>query len=595
MFFLPIMLCIILALAVGCGTIEAPSGGDGGNVGGDSNVGGGDDPSITKLASVDASGVIFIKDGSSFWVYWEGVTGAQSYLVICGTASATAVATRIDLTTLSGFTMPTSGNKITVKIIAKGDGYADSSPTSITYEEGKQVRSPEIISFANGIITWKRESEVQKYTVMIDGKTATETISNTYSIAELDSNATIEIIAANADSSAATSVMYNAESGKLCALPISDYTLNGDILKWNAVSGAIGYKVVDLDFNSYVVDTAHYIMTIRNIVYGVYPVMPASAVVGSAEIVPVNINYLEGSGTQADPYIIKTPFDLRTIDYYEVRAVEKGGAKNHYKIADDINYNTVSVLESDSNMFTLRKPFFGTLDGDNKTLSNISVHHNNGFWAMFDYIADGGIVKNIKFDNAEINNTTQTDKHPINSAVAMVAYRSYGTVTGIALSNSKFNVKGGGAAGLVIHNYGTVSDCNVSKLSIKENSTASLGTAAYEMAGVVLENLNGGTVSGNNVTTLNISGTGSNIGSSAGIVSINRSGAKVENNSFDSVTVKNVKTGKEVGGVVAYCADGGTVTDGNGRLGTLTVGNTTISAKTGNSTSPYGKLYGKKG
>ena len=174
----------------------------------------------------------------------------------------------------------------------------------------------------------------------------------------------------------------------------------------------------------------------------------------------------------------------------------------------------------------------------------------------------------------------------------MVAYNNYGIVTAVTLSNAQFTVVGGGAAGLVIHNYGKVIGCTVNKCELKEASTSLIGSAVYEMGGVVLENCNGGEVSGNNVTNLTISGTGNNIGSAAGVVSINRKGATLKYNSYDNVNIKTLKVGKEAGGVVAYCANGGTVTKGNGTLGTFTVRNATISGDY--NANGIGKLYGKK-
>ena len=115
------------------------------------------------------------------------------------------------------------------------------------------------------------------------------------------------------------------------------------------------------------------------------------------------------------------------------------------------------------------------------------------------------------------------------------------------------------------------------------------------MAGVVLENLAGGNVNGNTVNNLTISGTGSNIGSSAGVVSINRASGTVTGNSFDNVTINNLATGKEAGGVVAYCATGGNVTQGSGTLGSLKVGTANVTTNNGTASSPRGKLYGKKG
>ncbi|MDE6618198.1 MAG: hypothetical protein K2K13_04150 [Clostridiales bacterium] len=586
-FILLVMLCITFAFAIGCGSIEMP--------GGPNEPGGGD-----RLPAVSSSSISIHKEGDSFWVSWTAVEGAQSYEVKCGSASVTTQITLVDLSTVGGFTMPEAGDKITVTITAKGDGYKNSSPTSITYEEGKQVSSPEILSFADGIITWKEDSNAKTYTVKVDGVEAAQGTSTTFNVASLSGNAKIEITASNGQSSSTIAVMYNSASRKLSVMPITDYTINGDIIRWSPIGGVVGYKVVDLDFNSYIVTTSHYIMSVRNLVYGVYPVMPVTSVVESAEITPVDIKYLDGSGTEADPYLIKTPFDLRAIDYYELKSSEiKSNAKNYYKIANDLNYSTVSALEAESNLFTLRKPFMGVLNGDGHTLSKITVNTDNGFWALFEFIAVGGMVTNIKFDEVEITNGIQKLEFPINPATAMVAYQNYGTVSSVALSNSKFTVKAGSAAGLVIHNYGTVENCMVVNCDLQEDATSAMGSAAYEMAGVVLENCKGGLVSGNTVSVLNIYGVGNkasgNIGSSAGIVAINRADGKVNNNSFDLVNIRSIKTGKEAGGVVAYCAKGSDVTAGSASLGTLTVDASQIGATTGTQAQPYGKLYGKQG
>lgn len=593
------VLCLVLACFVACGDLDLPQDGVPG-VGGDNpdNPGGnnpGNTGNGTRLSSVVESSVTFSRDGASFWVRWDAVNGAQSYAVKYGAVTLTTETPSVNLATAGGFKMPSNGDVITVTITAKGKGYSDSLPTTVTYthEEVRLVQSPEIISFADGVITWKQDSDVKSYTVKVNGKTEAESSSNTYSVKSLTGIAKIEIIASNGKTTASTSAVYVEETGKLCAMPVEAYTVEGDRLKWDAVPGATGYRVVDLNFNSYVVTTKHYIMDVRNIVYGVYPVMPATAVLSSAETMPVDIQYLEGSGTESDPYVIKTPFDLRTIDYYELRSdEEKSKAQNYYKITGDLDYNTVSALEGESNLYTLKKPFYGVLDGDSHTLSNIVVNHHYGFWALFEFITKTGVVKNIKFSSPEIKNSAPSS-YPVDAAIAMLANRNHGTVSGITLDGAKFTATGGGIAGIVLHNYGTVSDCKVNKCSFKQSSTASLGTAAYEMAGVVLENV-GGKVTGCNVTTLNISGTSSNVSSAAGVVAINRTGGTVKDNSFNSVTITSQKSGKEAGGVVAYSAKGGTVTKGSGSLGTLTVGGANISAEKGTA-SPYrGKLYGKQ-
>ncbi|MDE5592921.1 MAG: hypothetical protein K2I75_03205 [Clostridiales bacterium] len=608
-FILLVMLCITFAFAIGCGSIEMPGG-----------IGGGDNPITPKppgptgdkpqLSSVVTSSVTFEETARTLIVEWDAVPYATSYTlrITKGTSTSAFMTTvedpTVDLRQITGFTLPDNGS-ITIKFTAKANDYIDSDISEITYElEGTLLLSPEITSFDNDVIAWKKVSGASSYTVKVNG-VASETQTNSYNVSSLTGNSTIEISAKiGSKTGSVTKVMYDATAKKLSVMPIIDFTLDGDILRWGEVGGAVGYKVVDLDFNSYTVTTPYYIMSTRNVVYGVYPVMDAKSVVASAEVVPVDIKYLDGKGTQAEPYLIKTPFELRTVDYYELKYAEAVDAaptgttvpKNYYKIANDLNYSTVSVLESESNTFTLRKPFMGVLNGDGHTLSNISVTHDNGFWALFEFIATGATVNNIKFDGVEIINDMQKEDFPINPATAMVAYRNYGVVTAVTLSNARFTVTGGGAAGLVIHNYGKVIGCTVSGCELKEAPTTLVGSAMYEMGGVVLENCSGGEVSGNVVNGLTITGTANkegknNVGSAAGVVSINRTKATVKDNTYNNVTINN-NVVKEAGGVVAYCANGGTVTKGSGTLGTLTVNNTPVNSENG--VGGKGKLYGKK-
>ena len=586
-----VVLCMTLVFAVGCSPVAIP------NVGGN-DPNGGDQTVPGQLASVAASSVQF--NESTMVVTWQAVSHADSYQLSITTSASSKAVTQtvtkptVSLRQVSGLSLPDSGN-IKITFVAKGKGYKDSSPITTTLNYGgAKLTGPEITSFDKNVIKWDGVTGAV-YTVKVNGQTVTESATDSYDVSSLTDSARIDIFASlNGETSDVTSMMYDYYAGKLRALPISEYTVDGEVLRWSAVKGATGYKIVDLDFNSYTVKNLYYDMAMRNIVYGVYPVMPASSVLASADIVSAaDIKYLEGSGTATDPYLINTPFDLRTVDYYELRYSENGGNKNYYKINANMDYRTVSALDGESNMFTLRKPFFGTLDGGNHTLSYITVKNNNGFWAMFEHIAVGATVTSIKFDTATITNSVLDTTHPINATIAMVAYRNYGTVSQITLANGKFNTKGGEIAGLVAHNFGTVSNCTVTGCELRENTTSDLGTAAYEMAGVVLENCGGGRVENNSVSTLTIYGMGSNIGSSAGVVAINRKGGAVTNNSFDGVIIRNLKSGKEAGGVVGYCATGGTVTKGSGTLGSLTVNNANVTNENGS--SGKGKLYGKLG
>lgn len=458
--------------------------------------------------------------------------------------------------------------------------------------------SPEIISFDNGVIEWKAESNACSYVLKINDSSVSNSGAdglyndNKYDLNGLSGVVKMEISPSGAreNESKPTTVLYNSEKKKIYFPPISDFTVDGDILRWSAVSGATAYAVVDIEFNAVVVTDTYYDMSGKIAVYGVYPI---SACVGSDDIdeLPPPIKYLDGSGTECDPYLIRTPFDLRAIDYYETRYEKNGGAKNHYRIENDLDYSSVFALEIESNLLTLSKPFYGVLDGNGKKLTHIRVNYDGGYWAMFDFITQGAEVKNMFFDSPEIYNRLQDNAMPLNPSIAMVANKNFGTVSGITLMQAEFSAAGGEVCGIVAHNYGKVSDCSVSGTLVQRN-TAAIGYAGYEMSGVVLENCNGGRVDGNTVYSLTIRGAG-NVRSAAGVVSVNRAGGTVSNNSFESIAVSGMIESSEYGGVTAYNA--GLTVLGTGKLGTFTCGGVAVTENNGSTTDNRGMLIGKNG
>ena len=221
--FLPIMLCILLAF-VACGTIEAPSTDGGGGKPGN------DPGSKTQLASVDASSIKITETVYTLVVEWNAVPNATQYRLLLsqsGSSSSTVVTvedTVIDIKQIGYFVVPDNG-AITISFTARGAGYADSEPVTITYElEGTLLLSPEIVSFNNGVIEWNAIAGATSYTVKVNGTAETVT-TNSYNIGSLSADATIEITATiGGKLGAPMRVMYNASTKSLSAMPISDYT-----------------------------------------------------------------------------------------------------------------------------------------------------------------------------------------------------------------------------------------------------------------------------------------------------------------------------------------------------------------------------------
>lgn len=558
------------------------------------------------LDPVSAESIKVTEGVDAFFVSWTPVNNAQDYEVtVCG-GKATTYMTSMSLRSAE-YTLPADG-KLSISLVARGEGYRDSTPTDIIYNvEGVQLRSPEIISFADGVLTWKTDPLASTYKVKVAGKTVSNASDGLYHATSLDLNdkkfagaVRVEVSSVGDGKyyfdSGATVVNINADHSAMQYGEVTSYTVKDGVLSWGAVGGAAGYKVVDVYMNAITTKELSFDLNETNMIYAVYPISSNPAVIADAPFTAVDalIPYLEGDGKEDSPYIIKTPFDLRAIDYYET-VFETKTKKAFYRIDADIDFDSGNATQENSNVIYLNKPFGGTLDGNGKKLTNMRVIYNDGYWALFDYITKTGTVKNIKFEAPTITNAVQSSTHPINASIATVAYYNYGTVSDVTVTDAKYETMGGEISGICSHNYGVVKNCTVGG-SFKQKLTGQYSQACYEMAGVVLENCAGGVVDGNKVTKLVIEGSEAegeiskedeengiprpkynNVRCAGGIVAVNRAGGTVKNNSYTSVTIKTCLLDSEYGGLVAYNA--GTVTLGTGTLGSYSCSATSATNK----------------
>lgn len=374
---------------------------------------------------------------------------------------------------------------------------------------------------------------------------------------------------------------------------VSGFRLEGEVLHWDSMGESAVYRLIDTEYN--VTYTTHnmFDMTKRNLLIGVYPASVKS-------LLMCDIPYLSGEGTKKQPYEIKTPFDLRAIDYYEMKSAESG-ERNNYKIVKNLDYDTVGALDGESNLFTLKKPFRGVLDGDGKTLLDISAHYDGGYFALFDFVAKGGVVKNITFLSPVITNRLQSADHPLDASIATVANRNYGEISNINVTGAKYASAGGEVCGIASHNFGIVRSCRVDGEFIEER-VGLISQACYEMAGLVTENGAGGIVADCTAGKIAIRGaecTGEdggkyrNVRSAGGVVSVNRAGGLILNCGYNTVVFSDVGNSSafEYGGVVAYNA--GTVKCGDA-LGTMTVNGELTAIRVGEAqVGLRGTLVGK--
>lgn len=441
---------------------------------------------------------------------------------------------------------------------------------------------PKITKYEKGILEWEVNGNVAAYTVRIDGVIAVRKKGLGCYDTNAHAGAHELTITAEGDGTRIRTVtlalVFDAEHRTLRLAPVRDITVKNGVLRWKHDGGAKGYAVYDLALYATYTERQSYdiegILGYKNLVYAVLPVSD-NPLIRDWDVSASKIDYLRGKGSEEDPYRIYTPFDLRAVDYYEALYAERRSParRNHYRIENDLDFAAVAAHDDESDIFTLSRPFFGVLDGNGKVFRSVRVYYDGGYWALFDYIADGGEVFGIKFNEPVIDNVCADSVHPVNSTIATVAYVNHGTVRNIAVHAARYTAVGGAVCGIAAHNYGAVHSCRVSGI-FRQKDTGLLSQACYEMSGVVLENHEGGKVVGCTVSNLVIEGTYSasaggrkgeigarygNIRTVGGIVAVNRRGGDVVGNMYSHISAEAVNAAFEAGGIVAYNAAGGTV------------------------------------
>ena len=209
---------------------------------------------------------------------------------------------------------------------------------------------------------------------------------------------------------------------------------------------------------------------------------------------------------------------------------------------------------------TYDKPYTGTFDGDNHTISGLIVTGSDEYAGLFGYIGSGGTVKNVKLENVQITSDYQ-----------------YAYVGGVAGNND-----------------GAIENCSVSG-SVSGNST-------YNSVGGVVGYQGGGSITGCS-SSATVQGTGS-VG---GVVGQTNSGAiltacyatgkvTLESNNSDNHYAGGVVGVNGASSTLTACYATGSVTGSGG--GTIYAGGVTGTNDFGTLTACYhanGTVSGRDG
>ena len=183
-------------------------------------------------------------------------------------------------------------------------------------------------------------------------------------------------------------------------------------------------------------------------------------------------NELEGAGTEASPYIIDN------VDKFN-------------KIADatDVYYTITQDMDFTEVTFTPIPTFSGTLDGNGKTISNLTFTVGDGNGGIFG--TNNGTIKNLTVDGGTVTKTGNLDN---NEGTGILAGVNNNNISNCIIKNSSLSAslssKGTDVGiGLLVgtNNSGkTISECTVdaSRLSVNGTNNAHIGgLVGYNLTG----------------------------------------------------------------------------------------------------------------
>ena len=201
-----------------------------------------------------------------------------------------------------------------------------------------------------------------------------------------------------------------------------------------------------------------------------------------------------GSGTDGDPFLIKTKEDLAAFANY----VNNGAITTQYVNLDN-NINC-SELTGFTPIGNSTHPFIGTFaNSDNYTISNLNctAAGADGYIGLFGVVGlngdkpVAGSVSGLILDHCSFSGG--------NVGGAIAGYLRYGTINNCQVTNSSVSTNNGDgpiSAGIAGESFGTITNCTVSGCTITASTTS--GSNSLATGGVA--GSNGGTIRNCEVT-----------------------------------------------------------------------------------------------
>jgi len=182
-----------------------------------------------------------------------------------------------------------------------------------------------------------------------------------------------------------------------------------------------------------------------------------TAIAGNITVYAIFSHFEAGSGTVADPYHVKKPYELY------MAGTQNYWSNNFIQMTDiDLDHNTLAI-EANNDWYSSTKGWSsyrggsvrGIYDGNNKTIANLYMKETETYTGLFYTVSNGATVKNVRLISINIEG-----KDIVGGLTGM----NYGLIKNCSVSG---NVKGNNrVGGLVGFNYasgdtqGTVEQCS---------------------------------------------------------------------------------------------------------------------------------------
>lgn len=277
-----------------------------------------------------------------------------------------------------------------------------------------------------------------------------------------------------------------------------------------------------------------------------------------------------GKGTLSDPYIITNETQLEEM---------KNNLSAYYKLGNDIvlkdNWTpigTATLKEMDDQ--NCPDAFNGTLDGNNKTISNLKVDADkisgNGKYtpALFGIFTTGGQIKNLTVKDISVKGNEES---MVTGGV--VGYGMGGKLENVTLTtsdDSKNTITGTNCVGGLVGGGSGVNNCEVDNTIINifgdntkgEDSFSSGRIVQHDVAecgGIIIGGGFGGSITGNKVKNCEINANSETGATEAvglgGIGGCLQCVTSADKNSVDGLKI-NAPGGHAIGGIAGYTGNG---------------------------------------